>query len=80
MAKFTGLFDAEYEHKKEPHQQKTNHARFMMLKNKEKHGKQTIHGKRRKQINKDDVLPRMELDWTFRPCKCVPFDLIETKS
>ena len=56
MAKFTGLFDAEYEHKKEPHQQKTNHARFMMLKNKEKHGKQTIHGKRRKQVHKD-VLP-----------------------
>ena len=64
MAKFTGLVDAEYEHKKELHQQQTNHARFMMLKNKEKRGKQTIHGKRRKQVHKD-VLPGMELDWTY---------------
>ena len=50
MAKFTGPFDAEYEHKKELHQQQTNHERFMMLKNKEKRGKQTIHGKENKFI------------------------------
>ena len=42
--------------------QQTNHAPLMMLKNKEKRG--TIHEKQRKLVHKD-VLPGMELDWTY---------------
>ena len=61
--------DVEYKHKKELHQQQTNHAMLMMLKNKEKRG--TINEKQRKLVHREFFL---EWNWIglIRPCKCTP--------